>query len=426
MTESPQSIGVENFKSSTARTATPLQSAKNEVDDVSNNLEYRFEQNRLNSYVNWRCRYVHPEDLARAGFYYTGQIDRVRCFECRTEICRWEEGDDPETEHKRWSGRCRLIRGKSCGNVPIGVNPDNIEVTRPRSRDVCGPYRLNYRMDAEADTHMPLSASPQSEEQQQQQQQLPSAAALGSLGFAIAKRPDFPDYTTYEVRLQTFANWPTSMVQTKEQLADAGFFYTGTGDHTTCFQCGGGLKNWEPQDDPWVQHAKWFSTCFYIKLRLGQEFINNVTGKMVPPPSEEEISRMKLPSCIKKVESSVPQKCELVEESTPNENTAAGPSSTECPTPKPRTMIQVQRDSKESTVSTNCNSVAKPEESQQSSERKPVDSDARLCKICYNEELGILFVPCGHIVTCVKCAPGMTTCALCRKKIDLTVRAYFS
>lgn len=136
---------------------------------------------------------------------------------------------------------------------------------------------------------------------------------------------------------------------------------------------------------------------------------------------------MKLPSCMKKVESPAPQKCELGEEmitqesTTPCESTA-GPSSTECPTPKPRTMIEAQKDT---TTSTNNCSVSKPEEPQQPSEKKSID-DARLCKICYNEELGVVFVPCGHIVTCVKCAPGMTTCAVCRKKVELTVRAFFS
>ena len=52
--------------------------------------------------------------------------------------------------------------------------------------------------------------------------------------------------------------------------------------------------------------------------------------------------------------------------------------------------------------------------------------DARMCKICYNEELGVVFLPCGHMVACVKCAPGMTTCAVCREPVTMTVRAFFS
>lgn len=56
---------------------------------------------------------------------------------------------------------------------------------------------------------------------------------------------------------------------------------------------------------------------------------------------------------------------------------------------------------------------------------KPTD-DSRMCKICYNGELAVVFLPCGHIVTCVKCALEMTTCAVCRKPVTMTVRAFFS
>lgn len=52
--------------------------------------------------------------------------------------------------------------------------------------------------------------------------------------------------------------------------------------------------------------------------------------------------------------------------------------------------------------------------------------DARMCKICYNEELGVVFLPCRHMVACVKCAPGMTSCAVCREKVTMTVRAIIS
>ncbi|KAF7384454.1 hypothetical protein HZH68_014066 [Vespula germanica] len=49
---------------------------------------------------------------------------------------------------------------------------------------------------------------------------------------------------------------------------------------------------------------------------------------------------------------------------------------------------------------------------------KSVD-DARVCKICYNGELGVVFLPCGHMVACVDCAPEMTTCAVCRVHVAM-------
>lgn len=218
---------------------------------------------RRMSYENWVVPYVQPDDLAAAGFYYTKSIDKVRCFECRTEICRWQEGDDPEVEHQRWGGRCRFIRKLPCGNVPIGADPGTISCPYLK-RDV---IRSSCR-------------------------DKPSLiVGLGLSGMSITRNPDFDCYSTYEARLNTFKNWPISMPQKKEQLADAGFFYQGTGDQTTCHHCGGGLKNWEPEDDPWVQHAKWFSTCLYLRVVKGQDFINGIVGKHQASLSEKVRNR---------------------------------------------------------------------------------------------------------------------------------------
>lgn len=30
----------------------------------------------------------------------------------------------------------------------------------------------------------------------------------------------------------------------------------GEGDCVVCFKCGGRLKNWQSDEDPWVEHAK--------------------------------------------------------------------------------------------------------------------------------------------------------------------------
>lgn len=49
------------------------------------------------------------------------------------------------------------------------------------------------------------------------------------------------------------------------------------------------------------------------------------------------------------------------------------------------------------------------------------ESERRLknveCKICMAEEVGVVFLPCGHLLTCVMCAPALTTCPLCRQPI---------
>ena len=106
----------------------------------------RSEEVRLRTFEIWPNLNVKPRDLARAGFYYTKVMDLVRCWKCSTGIFRWEIGDSPMSEHKRFGGRCRLIRNKNCSNIKIGVDPTSIPLP---SRDVCGTYNLEYQLETE-------------------------------------------------------------------------------------------------------------------------------------------------------------------------------------------------------------------------------------------------------------------------------------
>ncbi|KAH9499324.1 hypothetical protein Btru_003710 [Bulinus truncatus] len=62
-------------------------------------------------------------------------------------------------------------------------------------------------------------------------------------------------------------------IKDKQDLALAGLYYEGRGDCTRCFHCGGGLTNWEIDDDVWVEHAKWFPKCGYLLEQMGEKFI---------------------------------------------------------------------------------------------------------------------------------------------------------
>lgn len=83
--------------------------------------------------------------------------------------------------------------------------------------------------------------------------------------------PVFPHYVTKAARLKSFIDWPLSRCQSPEQLADAGFVYTGCDDKTVCFYCGGGLKDWEAEDVPWLEHLRWFSRCPYVYLKFNKK-----------------------------------------------------------------------------------------------------------------------------------------------------------
>ncbi|XP_025720822.1 baculoviral IAP repeat-containing protein 7 [Callorhinus ursinus] len=68
------------------------------------------EELRLASFYDWPLTtVVRPELLAAAGFFHTGQQDKVRCFFCYGGLQSWEQGDDPWTEHAKWFPRCEFL-----------------------------------------------------------------------------------------------------------------------------------------------------------------------------------------------------------------------------------------------------------------------------------------------------------------------------
>lgn len=369
------------------------------IDEVDS-PNYRFELVRLQSFKKWPVTFVEPKILATAGFYYTGEADKIRCFECQEEICQWVQ-DVPFVNRIRHSATCRFVKNIPCGNVPIDMDSNTMPEQRSNTQDVCGPYNRRSQQDS-AQAECPSISS--------LDLQFPSTAKLASLGLERPKSPVHPDYISYDARLRTFDTWPKSMPQTKEQLANAGFFYTGKSDQTLCYHCGEGLKDWEPQDDPWEEHAKWFPRCYYLLMVKGQEYVNSIRGEDIPPSSEEETIQINLASFVQKVELSStgnvskntnPIRVENGCGSTSQGNGAEGSSSSAgC--------------SKESTKDIHGVKAHKPTD------------DARLCKICYDAELDVVFLPCRHMVTCVKCASAMTTCAVCRQPVTLILRAILS
>lgn len=238
---------------------------------VSSNVEpherdYRYEQIRLNSFERWPINFIEPAVLAAAGFYYTQTMDRVRCFECLTEIFNWEPGDNPMTEHQRWGGRCRFIRKLPCGNIQISSNSNNHNSSNHNNNDHASAlvrrnfsseeYGLIYRLLSEDDTNT-SSASPS----------LTPEEFTTEHGFEKKiQSPKFPQYLTCEQRLKSFEEWPSLLGSMKNALIASGFFYENIGDRTVCYSCGVMLKNWQLTDDPWEKHAEKFSNCSHVTL----------------------------------------------------------------------------------------------------------------------------------------------------------------
>lgn len=79
--------------------------------------------------------------------------------------------------------------------------------------------------------------------------------------------PRYANMITIHQRINSFIDWPISLSQKPEDLADAGFFYSGRGDTIICFHCGYAFKDWLPTSDIWEEHARYQDRCNFFNLR---------------------------------------------------------------------------------------------------------------------------------------------------------------
>ncbi|TRY74030.1 hypothetical protein TCAL_05047 [Tigriopus californicus] len=72
------------------------------------------------------------------------------------------------------------------------------------------------------------------------------------------------------VRTQSFEDWPFDESDSPcrpDKMSEAGFYFVGYSeepDLVRCYYCRRELGGWEPNDDPWTEHAR--RPCPFIKL----------------------------------------------------------------------------------------------------------------------------------------------------------------
>lgn len=341
------------------------------------------EKNRLLTFTGWSLSTTDKRLLAQIGFYYIGPTDLVKCHFCDVEIGMWQPEDNPVDERLRWSPDCPLLHGRKTVNEPDNVESLNriLPAISNATCDIRSSQSLQSQSYAEISVNYPnpsnirdLSPLPRSDSSQE----VDVTPPLKAIRPCLHKHPEF---AVESHRLVSFEDWPKTMKQKPKELAEAGFYYTGRGDRVSCFSCGGGLKDWEEMDIPWEQHTIYYSKCEYLKLMKGQKFINKIlTQKSSNPSSYMEVL---------------------------NTDTVAGSG-------KNMKMLEVEMQK--------CASCLLDVEAQ----KPAADTDSKMCKICYECEYNTVFFPCGHIITCAKCASNVTKCPYCLQPFAEVMRVYFS
>lgn len=68
-----------------------------------------------------------------------------------------------------------------------------------------------------------------------------------------------------EIMKETFLFWPKSYPGI-DVMIEAGLYYVGIDDVTSCVSCGVTLQQWKPDDDPREKHRKVSPFCELVKL----------------------------------------------------------------------------------------------------------------------------------------------------------------
>lgn len=232
---------------------------------------FKFEWIRLKSFLDWPLNSIFSIVLARNGWVSLGDGDRARCYSCYAVHEGWRIGDDPDQYH---SSNCRFRTGQS-NNIPIfrarstemstltltqetetnNGSPNNkscqmLSVEQPSYEVMTTSNICQNMLSTQKGPFSNNSAETYSTHDKAAQLEAPKSDPMG-IKF---DRPKYPSYSFHGIRISSYSDWPATMTQTPVEMALAGFFYAGYGDYTRCFCCGGGLRNWEAGDDPWVSN----------------------------------------------------------------------------------------------------------------------------------------------------------------------------
>ncbi|XP_012585345.1 PREDICTED: baculoviral IAP repeat-containing protein 2 isoform X1 [Condylura cristata] len=227
----------------------------NWTNDNKQKMKYDFscELYRMSTYSAFPAGVpVSERSLARAGFYYTGVIDKVKCFCCGLMLDNWKQGDNPIEKHKQLYPSCSFIQNL-LSVTNLDFTSKNNSLVRTNSAHSLSPTLEHSGSSSGSYSNLSLN---------------PINSRTVEDFSPVRTNPYSYAMSTEEARFLTYHMWPLTFLSPSE-LARAGFYYLGPGDRVACFACGGTLSNWEPKDDAMSEHRRHFPNCPFLENSLG-------------------------------------------------------------------------------------------------------------------------------------------------------------
>jgi hypothetical protein len=246
----------------------PSKRLKIETIDAESSSNTLFEtdllqQVRRRTFSHWPHRTIpSTSQMIEAGFFNCNVGDRVICIYCNLICQQWTpHTDDPCEVHKTISPNCIYVKAKL-----IRPSASSIMIVNESSTTTV----LNNHSPTSAN-HDPLRSN--------------------EIVFTAACNPA---YAELPKRHASFATWLHDNLPPVDDLVRAGFYYTGTKTIVTCFYCNGSLQDCGPNDNPMIEHARWFPNCAYAKQLCGDELHRNIQESERAQPGMFKYDNLKI------------------------------------------------------------------------------------------------------------------------------------
>ncbi|CAF3714767.1 unnamed protein product [Rotaria sp. Silwood1] len=204
----------------------------------------KLKQIRRRTFSHWSHQ-IKPsaEQMIDAGFFSCNVGDRVICLYCNLICQQWTaDTDDPSEVHKTLSPKCPYV-------LSILIQPERSSAL---ILNEISTYNRNNQIFGSTN------------------------AAQLQFDQIVNTTPYNSAYSEITKRLQSFTTWSHESSPLVDELVRAGFFYTGTENIVTCFYCNGSLQNWNANDNPLIEHVRWFPYCGYAKQVCGDELYRKI------------------------------------------------------------------------------------------------------------------------------------------------------
>ncbi|XP_058810806.1 baculoviral IAP repeat-containing protein 7-like isoform X2 [Phymastichus coffea] len=447
--------------------ALPNSSDNNSNRSIAQSADMKMYSNRLSSFHNWPIsNIISPERLARSGFYYLQLADMVECVYCQGVILKWEPGDDPDREHRIHFPNCdfhlrqetdeekvefgnvKLMPGTTSSFAELGIQHHSAP-RQPKHATYDGRLRTfqgwpsNIRQTPEmlADAGFYYVGSEDQVRcfhcdgglrnwEETDEAWTEHAKWFPKCGYVnLIKGQDFVTQCTKirpPIDQSILDGVPSSGVDNSltppvtpansppqrqaRRLTDAELEgLLGTPPAVAALEIGlhvGRVKmalkrRMEQTGLPYTNADQLIEDATLIQLR--EEDNINMTSRQTPDSPSAELTHL-LNQII---------------------TTAEAASSSSTPT-------EIMLNSERNNPPVRRRRRPTPSEDEKDEKTASLEDEnrrlreARQCKICMDREVAVVFLPCGHLSTCVFCAPSLTHCPMCRHDIRATVRTFLA